>query len=632
MSFLSPWFLAGALAVAVPIVLHLLRKDTAPAVDFSAVRFLRHAPREVRHPRRLHDLWLLAMRALAVLLLAFAFARPYLTARETAEARTVVVAVDTSFSMGAPGRFDRARDAARNALSGVRQGERMAVLRFDDHATAVSQPSVDRGGARAALADLAPGSGGTNYAAALSAVSRVLGPAGGRVVLITDLQRTWSGSFVGELPAGVGVEVVDVGGPLENVSVGPLRREGEAVTAQLTNHGVRSRTVTAVLSLNGRSIAEAATTIEPGRSAPAQFVVRLPSTGAIRVEVADREGLPADNERFLVIDPRPVPNVLLFGELARGADTFFLRRALEAADPSRGFTLQVVSADDRNQVSPARLREQHVVGVTGTRSLDRATRVAIADYVKGGGAVLLVASPALDSGTLGELLGDASLLKVESSGRATFPTTLAALDTRHPIFAAFGDAVSNLSEAEFRGALSVRPGPGGRVLARFTNGLPALVEQPVGRGRIMVFASDVGGEWNTFPRQPTFVPFAIETLRYLSDRPAEPDDMLVANVPPGAAARAGVIRVGDPPRSVAVNVDPRESAARRSSASELLAAIARVEAEPRLAAAAELERERSQALWRYVLVAMFVALGVEGLIGHRRLRAAAAGPISPPAQ
>jgi len=56
LAFLSPWFLLGALAVALPIVLHLRKQDTAPAHAFAAIRFLRRAPVEARRPRQLRDL------------------------------------------------------------------------------------------------------------------------------------------------------------------------------------------------------------------------------------------------------------------------------------------------------------------------------------------------------------------------------------------------------------------------------------------------------------------------------------------------------------------------------------------------------------------------------------------------
>ena len=115
MSFLYPAFLIGALAIAIPIVLHLLRRDVAPEVPFT-----RRAPaaplagRATRR-RRLRDLLLLAARVAALLLLAAAFARPYLAAAAGAPPLRIV-AVDRSFSMGAPGRFERAQALARAAI------------------------------------------------------------------------------------------------------------------------------------------------------------------------------------------------------------------------------------------------------------------------------------------------------------------------------------------------------------------------------------------------------------------------------------------------------------------------------------------------------------------------------------
>src|SRR6476619_961046 len=98
MAFLYPAFLIGALATAIPIVLHLLRRDVAPEVPFTAVRLLRRSPVERADRRRLRDLLLLAARVVALLLLAAAFARPYVQGA-TPGASLRIVAVDRSYSM-----------------------------------------------------------------------------------------------------------------------------------------------------------------------------------------------------------------------------------------------------------------------------------------------------------------------------------------------------------------------------------------------------------------------------------------------------------------------------------------------------------------------------------------------------
>lgn len=630
MSFLSPWFLLGALAIAAPILLHLRRKDVAPAHDFSAVRFLRKAPYEQQRPRHLHDLLLLLLRVLALVLLALAFARPYLVGADGSASKTTLVAVDTSFSMGAPGRFERAREAAQKAVAAAPAGNRVGVVRFDDHATLVVQPSVDRGAARAAIATLSAGAGGTEFGAALATASRAIGPDGGQLVVVTDLVGGWgAGAPAGSLPDNVELSVRDVGGELENLSVGRLTLAGEGVGAQIVNHGVRPRTANVSLWLNDRSVAGASPVIQPGATAAVSLAARLPSSGVIRVSVADTEGPPADNERYLVLDPPPAPAVLLLAEAPRGEDVFFLRTAMESADASRRVAVEALSGTQRGALTAASARDRQVIALVGTRGLERTTRAAIAQYVRDGGALLLIATDTLDPGTLDEIVGEKALLRIESSQGATFPTALAPVDARHPIFAAFGDATANLGEAEFARAVRIVAGAGGRTIARFTNGLPALVEQPVGKGRIVVFASDLSGAWNTFPRQPSFVPFLLETLRYLSDLGAQPGERLVADVPPGVPPRPGVVRMGTPPRPVAINVDARESAGARVAPERFVAAVRRVAIEARTADAHAREREASQHLWRVALVAMGIFLLAEGFLGHRLIgRAAPAAPTS----
>jgi hypothetical protein len=631
LSFLSPWFLLGALGVALPILLHLRRKDTAPQHAFSAVRFLRRAPFEQRRPKKLRDLLLLALRAAALLLIALAFARPYFADGQTA-GPTTVVAVDTSFSMGAPEVFGRARQAAGRAVSKAPAGSRIAVVRFDDYAVVLAPPSLDRGSARAAIGNLASGAGGTEYGAMLAVATRLLGATGGRLVVVTDLQRAaWTGAAAGALPEGVDLEVVDVGAPLENLAVTSVRREGDAVVAQITNHGFAARSSRVELSLNDRSIAEARAEVEPGRTAAVSLVGRLPSNGLLRVSVEDAAGFPADNERFLVLDPPPAPAALILADAVTGGDVFYLRTAIESADPGRHFALEVLGGDQRNALTTATARERHVIVLSGTRGIGRPTRSALAEYLRDGGGVLLIAGPTLDAGTLSEIVGAQGGLQVGSGESATFPTALAPNDTRHPVLAAFGDAASSLGQAQFTRAVRITPGQGGRVITRFANGLPALVEQPVGRGRLLVLATDLGGEWNTFPRHSAFVPFVLETLRYLTGLKSQPTDVTVAEVPPGALPRSGAARIGTPPQLVAVNVDVRESAVARITATQLASAVRRVEPEGRAADAAARERETAQGIWRLVLMAVAALLVAEGVLGHRRSRpssSTAAGEVA----
>lgn len=78
MSFLSPFFLYGLLAVAVPILIHLINKRRHRTVKWGAMQFLLRATRESRGKKKLKHLLILVARALAVAALVFALARPLL--------------------------------------------------------------------------------------------------------------------------------------------------------------------------------------------------------------------------------------------------------------------------------------------------------------------------------------------------------------------------------------------------------------------------------------------------------------------------------------------------------------------------------------------------------------------------
>ena len=106
MGFLAPWFLAGMLALGVPVFVHLLRRHKAtPRPVASLMFFERGAQSSTRH-HRLRYLLLFALRCALVLLVVVAFANPFLR-RATADARSrfLLIVLDNSFSMRAGSRF-----------------------------------------------------------------------------------------------------------------------------------------------------------------------------------------------------------------------------------------------------------------------------------------------------------------------------------------------------------------------------------------------------------------------------------------------------------------------------------------------------------------------------------------------
>ncbi|MGE0040228.1 MAG: BatA and WFA domain-containing protein [Vicinamibacterales bacterium] len=629
MAFLFPLFLAGGLAIAVPIVLHLLRRRTQTVVSFPAVRLLHQAPIEHRRRRRLRELILLALRVAALLLLAAAFARPYLTGRDAGlSAPVTVVALDTSLSLSAPGQFERAREAARQAVAQAPAGDQVALVTFADRASLTVPPTADRGGVAAAIDAVSPGAGGTRYRAALARAAEAIGARPGRVVVITDLQEVgWEAGDHGGVPESIAVEVVPVPPPAGNLAVTEVHRDGGALRAAVQNYGATAVTATVSARLDGQDAVLASEPVEvPGQAAAeVRLAADLPARGGVAVSVDDPVGYAGDNVRYLVLDPPPATSIaVVTGEPANRRAGLYVERAIEVAGGGAAFAARVADGRAFSGWPAEMVADQAAIVVLGTATLDRAGREAIRAYLDGGGQVLVTLGPAVDVATLQEVVGVPMRVDPDPV-EAGADTTVLAADARHPIFRPFSapsGALGDVLVTRYRRLITEGDETAAAVLARFTGGAPALVERQAGAGRLLVFASDLDNEWNRFPLHPAFVPFIVETMRYLADGRSAEQAWTVAEVPAGVDPAPGIRLVGDgegdADRRVAVNPGLPESNPVATSPERFVEAIDRLSpVQAPDVPVADQEREERQRLWQLALLAVFVALAAEGLIGRK---------------
>src|SRR5690242_14476731 len=158
MGFLSPWFLLGAVAVGLPIWLHLLRQHRRTPMSFSSVMFFERRVQSSVQQRRLRYLLLLAMRILLLLFLVLAFAGPFVNRKvAAATARTLtVIAVDHSFSMRYGDRMRLAKLKAAQELNALRGNTIAEIVAVDSRVEALTPPSVDRGPLLLAIESIQP--------------------------------------------------------------------------------------------------------------------------------------------------------------------------------------------------------------------------------------------------------------------------------------------------------------------------------------------------------------------------------------------------------------------------------------------------------------------------------------------
>ena len=133
MSFLAPLFLLGGLAIAGPVLFHLIRRNTREKFTFSSLMFLRADPPKVTRKSRLEDILLLLVRCALLAVMALAFSRPFirqsvLPPHDPTAGRHVVLLVDQSASMRRTGVWEKTLAQAEATLKALKPNDTLAAL------------------------------------------------------------------------------------------------------------------------------------------------------------------------------------------------------------------------------------------------------------------------------------------------------------------------------------------------------------------------------------------------------------------------------------------------------------------------------------------------------------------------
>src|SRR5260370_24160141 len=166
MGFLTPWFLAGAVAVGLPVWLHLLRKHKTTPLPFSSLMFFEKRTQSSIKHRRLRYLVLFALRTLLVALLVLAFAHPYIRQTVLASKRVGevnVLAIDNSLSMRSGTKLSQAKTGAKSVVAGLRVWQRAQVLAFGSRVQFMSEVTDDHNSLNSTMHSIEPGDTRTSY-------------------------------------------------------------------------------------------------------------------------------------------------------------------------------------------------------------------------------------------------------------------------------------------------------------------------------------------------------------------------------------------------------------------------------------------------------------------------------------
>lgn len=687
MNFLAPFFLIGALAVAGPVIYHLVRRTTRERLPFGSLIFLQPSPPRLSQRHRFEHLLLLILRCLALGLLALAFARPFLPRTpdddpSAARPARLVVLLDTSASMRREGVWPAAVARTNDWIRRAGPADEVTLMTFDRSMTTILAAEEWRrtaAGDRAALgaariAAVAPGWGSTRLGSALAAAAEALAdadakaaPGPRRIVLVSDLQ---AGSRLDALQAyewPKGVELLlepvaalrSTNAGLQVMADGPdVGRSADAPARVRVSNSIDAKREHFQIGWVGEpGGARIDAYVPPGQSR----VFLLPRVKGLAADTVALTGDDEDfdNRSFAIPPVQQRPQIVWFGPDAADdarQPLFFVRRAFVETPRA---AVQVVARG----ILPVAAELGAATLVFSSGSIDSASAAGLRAQAEAGQTVVLVlrnADPATGV-ALGILAGTdpVALNEAKSGGYAM----LGEIDFRHPLFAPFADPrFSDFSKIRFwrHRRIDAALLPGARVLARFDSGDPALLEIPAGRGRVVVFASGWQPDDSQLAVSSKFAPLMwslLETAGGVGDfvtqyavgdpvvLPAEAAGATVTT-PAGAdvvltAAQStfaltnepGVYRASAAGREwrFAVNLDPSESRTAPLSPEELEqlgVPVSRGSADlpserERPVLLQGLEAESRQKIWRWLIAVALVVLLIESVVAGRALRAAA---------
>jgi hypothetical protein len=552
--FTQPAMLWGLFAASIPIIIHLINRHRARKRPFAALDFLLRVQRRTARRILLRQILLLATRTLIIAALIIAAAGPVLKPRRPALApgpTSTVVIIDRSFSMQTRGDDDTwftiALDRARALVRGMSPGDRLCLLSAGTTTEVLVDPCTDSSMALLdALDELEPGFGASNLTEALEKAAPLLAAAPGpnrRMLLLTDLAaHAFPGppSFPADLdPPEIVLENVAEHAPRDNHAVLQVEQANRGrfleVTARFISHSSGDQpNLPAEIYLGKEMLARGFVDLKAQEAERKVFNIPAPKLSVALGKVqlsADR--LAQDDARTFFVSGRRTVNALLVDGDMRPVlhqdELFYLEHALAPTrEGSSGISFTTITPE---RFRADMLEQAEVVFLANIRELPADTAAALRGFVAAGGGLFISVGDQVDVERSNAFLEDllpwplrdvVALGPADPDGVQREGVAFSGIDLEHPVLSIFkGIELSSLKTVRTWRAAVVEPGQGGpqtRVLMRYANGSPALVEGAHLSGRVLLFTATLDRDWTSWPARASFLPFLQRSTSYLAGR------------------------------------------------------------------------------------------------------------------
>lgn len=550
MTLLAPFALFGLLLLSVPIVVHLFKPRKMKQTPFSSLRWLKATHQRLSRRIQWHQWLLFLLRAGCIVLLVLALAKPFVGNRGVSGSVDRVLIVDASRSMAyrnadLPMPWNRAVDLAEKTVTSAKAGDRTAVVLSGTSPRILTPLSADASPALASLKATAPSLADAPISATLPLVRSLLPGDKQRpveiVFLTNHLKQGWQQKDVQaiarELPAGSRVTVIDTSpGAANNAWIADARLlqfgpdEDRWIRVEIGCVGDVKRTRSVQLTgIAGLEDQTQELTIGSEQTAHVNF--RIPANLRLQSQIAQPrlepgDALTSDDVYFLNLDAPWSLRVLLIEPESPAPDGrntgLFLHAALKSLTASKNQAIDVVV-----RTAPAAtandIQKTDIVLLAGVPELSDAATEYLEKQVRAGAGLAVFLGSQCKSAYYNLRLHRASqpaegllpiaLKNINTPGQ---PGVLTNVRWTHPLLAPLADPVlSDLTRTTFlRHAMFDRSAL--PFLAHFDDTEPAIIEHPLGAGRVLLFNTSANDEWSDLPRRKAFLPLVDRVLAHLS--------------------------------------------------------------------------------------------------------------------
>jgi hypothetical protein len=556
LTLLQPAFLLAGLAAGVPILIHLINRHRALVHRFPALRFLLMADRRTARKFRLYQLLLLALRVLAILLLALLLSQPRWGGEEASAAlalppQATVLLLDNSLSMqyrdGQETRLQRAKALAGQLLEGTAAPDSAMVLPLvtEDADTDLPLLSADAAALWDQIRAVSASHAAVNVADTVQQAVEILRESTAprrRVMLLTDLTvngwESFRGSDLPRVPEDLVVHVIRLGSSERdaNALVSGVRiteppfieqtpLDVTVLVRNRSNEPVRSLRVD--LLIGGEAVGQQLTDLAADEEVAVPFRIVAPEAGLHWGEVRLQGDAFGEDDRFYIALQTVTPARVLVVDGDPGtslfeSETFYLLSALQPRG-SLGPPLFHPKPLVWEGLEQERLGDYSVIVLCNVEALSPQVRQGLHQFVADGGGLIFFAGHQVDATRYNALFygSDTPLLPVALGEPVQLPeeapVTLQLADNAHEAVAVFtGGAADMLTRSRFYRYFSVAEdeAAGADVLLSYDDGRPFLLERSLGRGHVLLFTSTADRDWTDLPTRTAYVPLMHSLVGY----------------------------------------------------------------------------------------------------------------------